>query len=86
MRENLNNEIYMYDDIDITKVIKDKAIHVAYDISNHIGISFEEAFKQYINSDAFKQLEDISTGLWAQSYNAIINHYYEQEENVKRRG
>lgn len=83
-RVNLDSEQYFFDDLDVTSLIKEKAIHMANAIALKESIAFEEAYIKFINSDFFHKLERTNNGFWIFSYAEIENLYFNEENKKKK--
>jgi hypothetical protein len=77
--KNSLNKIYTFQGTDITSIIKTKIAYVAYYISQMTNKPFIECYHDYIASEAFKELENPLTGLWAAKEEDILKKYYENE-------
>ena len=85
-RKDLNGKKYICGDIDATGAIKSKATYMANVISKKEGISYDEAYRKFINSRLFHDIEKIENGLWIVPYENIESLYQEQQakEKVKK--
>lgn len=81
-RENLDGIAYQWGEYDVTSCVKGKAIAVAYEIVAKSGISFEEAYKQYINTSHFHELENVSNGKWMLPNQEFVASYFDREYKV----
>lgn len=63
-QEVFENYHCMYDDIDYAPMLKKAVAEVASIVSLQKGISYEEAYRSYANSDSFKAVEDINSHLF----------------------
>jgi len=84
-RLTLNGSHYTWDDIDVTDIIREKLIHMAYVIAAKENISFKEAYIKFYNSEIFKVLEKLENGLWTRSYKFIENEYFTNEYFQKKK-
>lgn len=83
-RFDLTDEHYLWDDIDISHVIKDKAVHLANCLSIKEDIPFQKSYIEVINSRFFKRLETLENGLWILSYEELEAKYFETEKQYKK--
>ena len=65
-KEDIEQQVFanyhcMYDDVDYAPMIKKTVAEVAKMISLQKGISYEEAYRAYVNSNSFKVIEDINS-------------------------
>jgi len=85
-RKSLYGKKYIFGDVDATLVVKTKAKYMANFISETESISYEEAYRKFINSRLFHDIEKIENGLWVQPYETITKLYLENKakEKVKK--
>lgn len=81
-RENLDGVTYEWGEYDVTNSVKEKAIAVAYEIVAKSGIPFEDAYKQYINTSHFHELEDVSNGKWMLPHQEFVASYFDREYQI----
>lgn len=83
-RTDLKDKQYIWHDLDITNLIKGKAVYLAKAIACKENISFEEAYIKFINSSFFHKLEILENGIWSNSDQVTESLYFHQEEQKKK--
>lgn len=85
-RTTLENEPpYALEDHDFTPKMLRKANVVAYAIAQRLGIPFQEAYIQYINSDQFHRLEEFDRKIFILSDQELIEDYFSSLEDFKQK-
>jgi hypothetical protein len=70
---------YLYKGQDITTDILFKIEHIVSIIAEKEKIPFEEAYFNFLNSNAYKLLQKTSCLMWIESTGFIVDEYYREK-------
>ena len=70
---------YLYKGQDITTDILFKIEHIVSIIAEKEKISFEEAYLNFLNSNAYRLLQKTSCLMWVESAGFIVDEYYREK-------
>ncbi|MDR2109171.1 MAG: hypothetical protein LBP28_06915 [Coriobacteriales bacterium] len=72
------SEKYSYRGKNLTTLILAKLEHVACIIADREQITFEQAYREFMQSRAFENLRNTETQLWGESAEFIVDDYYRE--------
>lgn len=71
---------YMYKEQDITTDTLFKIEHIVSIIAEKESVPFEEAYRDFIDSNVYGMLQRTSTLMWAENAEFIVDEYYRDRE------
>ncbi|WP_343247106.1 hypothetical protein [Diplocloster hominis] len=79
----MSNNIYTFNDKDITMNVCIQIKTVIKLIQDTFGLEFEEAAVRFYKSKTYGILQDTENTLWAESAEYIMDRYLEEIQNLK---
>ena len=76
----VSSEGYYYKGKNLTSLILTKTEHVASIIADKDGRSFEDSYRDFLLSRAYRNLVDTETLLWGESAEFIADDYYRESK------
>jgi hypothetical protein len=67
---------YIYKGKDISFLVIRKIEQVVYIIADKENVSFEDAYSIFLNSQAYKNLQNTKTLMWFENAEFIVGEYY----------
>jgi hypothetical protein len=72
------SEVYSYKGKNLTTLILAKLEHIASIIAQREALSFERAYRKFMESRTFENLRNTDTLLWGESAEFIVDDYYRE--------
>ena len=74
----MSTEGFYYKDKNLTTLILMKTEHVVSIIADREGRPFEDCYRDFLLSKAYRNLTDTETLLWGESAEFIVDDYYRE--------